>query len=117
MVKTRGYRVELGEIEAALHADPRVAEAVAVAVPDELLGSRIVAFCTLADGGPSAAAEDADAEADPVAAIRRGCAERLPDYMIPARIVVGSEPLPRISTDKHDRQRLTEQAVRLQEAP
>ena len=39
MVKTRGYRVELGEVEAALYACPAVREAVVLPVPDGLLGS------------------------------------------------------------------------------
>jgi acyl-coenzyme A synthetase/AMP-(fatty) acid ligase len=34
MVKKRGYRVELGEIEACLYRHPEIAEAAAVAVPD-----------------------------------------------------------------------------------
>ena len=42
MVKTRGYRVELGEIESALYAHPAVREAAAVAVPDDLLGNRFL---------------------------------------------------------------------------
>jgi amino acid adenylation domain-containing protein len=45
MVKSRGYRIELGEIETALYSQADVDEAAAVAVPDELLGSRILAFC------------------------------------------------------------------------
>src|SRR5262249_41662581 len=34
MVKRRGYRVELGEIEAALYRHPAVREAAAIALPD-----------------------------------------------------------------------------------
>ena len=41
MVKTRGYRVELGEVETALYAHPAIREAVVLPVPDELLGSRL----------------------------------------------------------------------------
>ena len=41
MVKTRGYRVELGEVEAALYAHPAIREAVVLPVPDDLLGSRL----------------------------------------------------------------------------
>ena len=41
MVKTRGYRVELGEVEAALYAHPAIREAVVLPVPDELLGNRL----------------------------------------------------------------------------
>jgi AMP-binding enzyme len=84
MVKSRGYRIELGEIETALYAQVDVEEAAAVAVPDELLGSRILAFCV------AAAALDEDK-------LKRLCRERLPQYMVPERIVL-LERLPRIPT-------------------
>src|SRR5260221_12756467 len=40
-VKTRGYRVELGEIETALHAHPAVDEAVGIALPDPEVTNRL----------------------------------------------------------------------------
>ena len=51
MVKTRGYRVELGEVEAALYDHPAVREAVVLPVPDELLGNRLRAVIC-AERGP-----------------------------------------------------------------
>ena len=48
MVKTRGYRVELGEIEAVMVAHPAVDEAVALAIPDEAVGNTIQPLVTLA---------------------------------------------------------------------
>ena len=91
MVKTRGYRVELGEIEAALVAHAAVLEAVATPLPDPALGNRIVASVVLRAG----------LEAD-AAALRAHCAERLPSYMIPELIEVRPE-MPRTSTGKADR--------------
>ncbi|MBF5043130.1 D-alanine--poly(phosphoribitol) ligase [Aggregicoccus sp. 17bor-14] len=90
-VKTRGFRVELGEIEAALAAHPEVLEAVAVPLPDPQLGNRIVASVLLRTGG----------QVEPQA-LRAFCAERLPAYMVPERIAVHGE-LPRTSTSKADR--------------
>ena len=49
MIKTRGYRVELGEIEAVMVAHPAVDEAVALPIPDEAIGNTIHAVVTLAD--------------------------------------------------------------------
>ena len=49
MVKIRGYRVELGEVEATLYRHPAIREAAVLPVPDELLGSRLRAVIT-ADG-------------------------------------------------------------------
>ena len=49
MIKTRGYRVELGEIEAVMVAHPAVNEAVALAIPDEAIGNTIRAIVTIND--------------------------------------------------------------------
>lgn len=89
MVKSRGYRVELGEIEAVLNSHPSVEEAAVVAVPDEVLGSRIVAYCAVSNG-------------QGVAELTRLCRERLPLYMVP-QLIVPVDLLPRTSTGKVDR--------------
>jgi amino acid adenylation domain-containing protein len=91
MVKTRGYRVELGEIEAGLVTHPAVLEAVATALPDPALGNRIVASVVLRQG------HRADA-----AGLAAHCAERLPGYMVPELIEIRAE-MPRTSTGKADR--------------
>jgi acyl-coenzyme A synthetase/AMP-(fatty) acid ligase len=96
MVKRRGYRVELGEIEAGLYRHPRVKEAAVVAVADEESGVRITAFLSCREGKPPSLVE-----------IKRFCAEHLPLYMIPDRFS-WHESLPKTSTDKIDYQRLKE---------
>ncbi len=91
MVKTRGYRVEVGEIETALYAHPAVREAVVLPVPDELLGSRLRAvICADGDSGLT--------RAD----VLDHCRRRLPDYMVPD-IVEFFEELPRTANGKVDR--------------
>jgi amino acid adenylation domain-containing protein len=97
MVKSRGYRVELGEIEAVLNSHPAVEEAAVVAVPDETLGNRIIAYCALSNG-------------EGVAELSRLCRERLPLYMVPERILP-MQVLPRTSTGKVDRPLLQEDAA------
>lgn len=99
MVKSGGYRIELGEIEAALYSHPAVKDAVAVAVPDELLGSRIRAVVVASE--PDALDEQA---------VRRHCAERLPRYMVPGEVEF-REDLPRTATDKVDRAQLATEAI------
>ncbi len=80
-VKIRGHRVELGEIEAHLAALPEVAHAVVLARGDGSTESpQIVGYVVPATG----------ARPDPVL-LRRALAERLPDYLLPAVIVVMSE--------------------------
>ena len=44
LIKTGGYRVGAGEVEAALLTHPDVTEAAVVGVPDDDLGQRIVAY-------------------------------------------------------------------------
>src|SRR5207247_6994705 len=51
MIKTRGYRVELGEIEAIMVEHPAVDEAVALAIHDEEIGNTIRAIVSLSHHG------------------------------------------------------------------
>jgi amino acid adenylation domain-containing protein len=99
MVKSRGYRIELGEIETALYSHVDVEEAAAVAIPDELLGSRILAFCV----APATLDEER---------LKQLCRERLPAYMVPERIIM-LQRLPRTPNGKVDRTQLLEEATRL----
>jgi L-proline---[L-prolyl-carrier protein] ligase len=97
-IKTRGYRVELGEVEAAVYSHPAVREACLVAVPDEHLGHALLAYVAVSDGAELSAI-----------ALKRHISERLPRYMVPAE--VRFEPsLPRTSTGKIDRQALAAMA-------
>ena len=95
MVKSRGYRIELGEIETALYSHPKVKEAVVVAIPDELLGSRLKAFVVPMEGNGLTPAD-----------LESLCRERLPRYMMPESIEF-REALPKTSSGKIDRPLLT----------
>lgn len=91
MIKRRGYRVELGEIEAALYSHPSVTEAAAVALtdPDGDLTVKAFIYC-------------AEEETPSQIEIKSWCVTRLPLYMIPDRISFRDEPLAKTSTDKVD---------------
>lgn len=93
MVKRRGYRVELGEIETALYRHPDVLEAAVLALPGED-GIRIDAFVSRSDGGKGSIIE-----------MKTFCSKELPLYMIPDRFLF-REALPKTSTDKIDYQAL-----------
>jgi len=97
-VKVRGYRVELGEIEAVLHRVPDVSEAAVVAVaPAEGLDLEVVAFVVA--GSRAAASPGWEA------ALRKSVAALLPRYMVPSAFLVLPR-LPATSTGKVDRQAL-----------
>jgi amino acid adenylation domain-containing protein len=87
MVKIHGYRVELGEVEAAINAHDRVQEAIAFAHEQ-----RLVVVIVPTDPGLS------------VLEIKRHSADRLPRYMIPSDIRL-VQKLPRTSSGKTDRVR------------
>ncbi|BBZ76973.1 hypothetical protein MANY_23100 [Mycolicibacterium anyangense] len=72
-VKIRGYRIELGEVQAALSAVDGVGHAEVIVREDRPGDKRLVGYAT--------------GEVDP-AAVRTAMAARLPEYMVPAAIVV-----------------------------
>lgn len=94
MVKKRGYRVELGEIEAGLYRHPAIEEAAVIAFSDEEDGVRIQA-CISHKGDERPSLID----------LKRFCAENLPMYMIPDTFTFYTS-LPKTSTDKINYQEL-----------
>ncbi|HUG33490.1 MAG TPA: AMP-binding protein, partial [Anaerolineales bacterium] len=98
MVKKRGYRVELGEIEAGLYRHPSIKEAAVIALMDEEKGVQVKAFISTGDQKRISIIE-----------LKKFCMEQLPPYMVPDlfSFQVG---LPKTSTDKIDYQRLKEMA-------
>jgi amino acid adenylation domain-containing protein len=91
MVKIRGYRVELGEVQAALYRHPAIREAAVLPVADEVLGTRLRAVVA-GDGAGRLTREN----------VLDHCRQWLPEYMVPD-IVEFREALPRTSTGKVDR--------------
>jgi amino acid adenylation domain-containing protein len=92
-VKVRGFRVELGDIEAAAQGDDRVSQVVCVAVGDG--ADRAVAAYLV----PSELGGDREAL---VAGVRERCRRSLPDYMVPSTWVV-LDALPLTPNGKIDR--------------
>ncbi len=102
-VKIHGFRVEPGEVEAALEALPGVGAAAVVARPAGPPGTaelRLVAYAVLAPGGEPGSAATAES-------LRRDLSLRLPQHLVPAAVVLLPE-LPRTPNGKLDRRRLPE---------
>ena len=95
-VKVRGYRIELGEIEAVLSRHEAVRACVVVA-RDEGADKRLVAYVASQPTGP----------AFDLTEMRAHLRAALPEYMVPAALVVLAE-LPLTPNGKVDRKALPE---------
>jgi acyl-coenzyme A synthetase/AMP-(fatty) acid ligase/acyl carrier protein len=93
-VKVRGYRVELGEIEAALAQHESVAECAVVAREDVPGEKRLVAYIV-----PSQDQAPAPVE------LRSFLREKLPEFMLPSAFI-SQEKLPILPSGKLDRRAL-----------
>jgi amino acid adenylation domain-containing protein len=93
--KVNGYRIELGDIEAALLKDPRVARAVVQRSGDRYSG-RLVAWVVAQEGTSLLATE-----------LRQALRVQLPAYMVPEVMTILAE-LPLTANGKVDRAKLDE---------
>jgi amino acid adenylation domain-containing protein len=93
-VKVRGYRIEIGEIEAGLRRHPAVGDAVVVVREDEPGDPRIAAYVRPAEGETPAAD-----------GLRAHLQDLLPAYMVPSAFVV-LDDFPRTPNGKVDRRAL-----------
>ncbi|RNL83607.1 acetate--CoA ligase [Halostreptopolyspora alba] len=105
VLNVSGHRLSTGEVESAIVAHEKVAEAAVVSEPDEVTGEAIVAFVTLRGG----------AEGDPEteAQIREHVSTRIGKLARPSRIV-WAEELPKTRSGKIMR-RLLRDAVQNRE--
>lgn len=89
-IKSRGYRIDLGEIESIIYKNADIQEGVVIAIPDEQIGNKLLAFVVLLP--------NLDINTRDLASF---CAKYLPKYMIPEFEIRAS--LPKTSTEKIDR--------------
>ncbi|WP_405810299.1 amino acid adenylation domain-containing protein [Streptomyces sp. NBC_00210] len=84
-VKVRGFRIEPGEVEAALRGCAGVADAAVLVRTDAVGDARLVAYVVADPGAQPAPAE-----------LRKALGEELPPWMLPqAYVMVGAIPLTR----------------------
>ena len=91
MINRGGFKVYPAEVESVLTGIGGVIEAAVVGRPDDLLGEGVVAFLNVSPEGATSVSE---------AAVHRYCAERMADYKVPGRVLVGRDPLPRNANGK-----------------
>jgi len=97
MIKSRGYRIEIGEIETVLCNHPEVKSAVVIPIPDELVGNRIALIVVPLTSGKIGRGD-----------ISNYCSEQLPRYMMPEMIEI-RDCLPSTSSGKIDRKKLSDE--------
>ncbi|MGH9821883.1 MAG: amino acid adenylation domain-containing protein, partial [Blastocatellia bacterium] len=81
--KVRGFRVEIGEIEAAIDGDPSIAQCAVDVREDDRGQKRLVAYVVAAQGASAS-----------IPALKKSIGAKLPEYMVPSLFVaLGSMPL------------------------
>jgi acyl-CoA synthetase (AMP-forming)/AMP-acid ligase II len=97
MVNRGGFKVYPAEVESVLAGIEGVIEAAVIGQPDDMLGECVVAFLNVST----------DLEPEMV---RSYCAQRMADYKVPGRVVIGKTPLPRNANGKIQKADLREAA-------
>ena len=101
MIKVKGFRIEIGDIESALAVNSNLDEFCVVSVPDEKYGNRLYCFYSLLKY-----IEDHKTN------VKTSVSKIIPDYMIPYDFVY-KECMPKNSAGKVDRICLFQEAKRL----
>jgi acyl-CoA ligase (AMP-forming) (exosortase A-associated) len=92
MIKSSGYRISPNEVEEVIYSTQLVGECVAFGVPHARVGEAVIVVATGVEGSVL-----------DVARLLALCKERMPAYMVPARIERHESPLPRNANGKIDR--------------
>jgi acyl-CoA ligase (AMP-forming) (exosortase A-associated) len=98
MIKTSGYRVSPTEVEEVVYGTGLVGEVAALGISHPVLGQAIVIVAT------DRARGDLDTQA-----LLSVCRDRLPAFMVPARIIERKGSLPRNPNGKIDRKLLAQE--------
>ncbi len=101
IIKHKGYRVTISEIEAVLQEHPAVISACVIGIPDEKVGERIKAFVVLKENIKGVSAYE----------LIKWCRERLAPYKVPQYIEF-RDMLPKSKVGKLLRREIREEELR-----
>jgi len=82
VINKAGHRIGSAEIESALVSYPACAEAAVVTVPDEIMGEKIIAYCTLK--------EDYEESDKLIMELKQSVATEIGKFAVPDRIILTS---------------------------
>ena len=99
-INLRGYRIEPGEVEAAIAKHEDVVQAAVVLHEKDTFHKQLIAYITLRHTGQASLFKDTSAE------LKRHTESILPSYMLPSTFVV-VDAMPLTPTGKIDRHKLT----------
>ena len=94
MVKVKGYRIEIGEVESGLAKCEKLDEFVVVAVPDEKYGNRLYCYYSVLNSNKLTPVE-----------LQKFVSKKIPTYMVPYKFIE-LKVLPKTSSGKVDRVKL-----------
>jgi amino acid adenylation domain-containing protein len=104
-VKVRGFRVELGEVEAVLAGHPRVAQAIVVVREDRHGDKRLAAYVLPRQRAKADTKAGAHDDAALISELRVHSGRALPEFMVPSAFAVLDE-IPVTPSGKVDRRAL-----------
>lgn len=104
VVKVRGFRVELGELESVVGALPGIVDVAVIAVPDEDVTNRLVLYYATAEGAEVSVTE-----------VTEALVKRVLRAMVPEH-VIREVALPRTPNGKTDRRALVDRATAVVDA-
>ncbi|MCY7296472.1 amino acid adenylation domain-containing protein [Alteromonas sp. a30] len=94
VLKSNGYRINVTEIDTVLQSHDVIREVGTFAVPDDEIGNRLIAYIC------------ADEDTLSMLELKTYCAKHLPHYAVPHEFEITSEPLPKTSSGKVNKQQL-----------
>lgn len=94
VLKSNGYRINLTEIETVLQTHDKIREVGIISEPDDEIGNKVIAILS---------SEHDDLS---VLELKTYCAKKLPSYAVPHDFDIHSDPLPKTSSGKVNKQQL-----------